>query len=148
VIFGGARNGLGATLRAHAYTAASQLFVILPAIGIFLAMGWWFVLADIGLRVVHGTSTGRALAAIVLPVLPCFPPVLVRGVVAALLTLAASRAPPARRHDRNSGRAGSTRPAARACGPVRVRSRRRRRRRRRGRLERPQHVLAVEHPDV
>lgn len=89
VIFGGARNGLGATLRALAYTAASQLFVILPAIGIFLAMGWWFVLAVIGLREVHGTSTGRALAAIVVPLLAFFTLVLVLGVIAALLTLAA-----------------------------------------------------------
>lgn len=88
VVFGGARNGFGATLRALAYTGASQLWFILPAIGIFVVMGWWFVLATIGLREVHGTSTGRAVAAVVVPPLVFFTLVVVLGVLAALLTLA------------------------------------------------------------
>lgn len=88
VVFGGARNGFGATLRALAYSAASQLWFILPAIGIFVAIGWWFVLAVIGLREVHGTSTGRAVAAVIVPPLVFFTLLVVLGVLAALLTLA------------------------------------------------------------
>ncbi len=87
-IFGGARNGLGATLRALSYTAASQLFVIVPAIGIFVAIGWWLALAVIGLREVHGTSTGRAVAAVIVPPLVLFMFLVVLGILAALLSLA------------------------------------------------------------
>jgi len=87
VIFGGARNGLGATLRALAYAAASQLFVILPAIGIFVAMGWWLVLAVIGLREVHGTTTGRAVAAILAPIVAIFMFLFVVGIFVALVSL-------------------------------------------------------------
>jgi len=87
VIFGGARNGLGATLRALAYTAASQLFVILPGIGIFVAMGWWLALAVIGLREVHGTTTGRAVAAILAPIVAVFMFLVVVGIFAALVSL-------------------------------------------------------------
>ncbi|MFO7261921.1 MAG: YIP1 family protein [bacterium] len=89
VIFRGAHNGLGATLRALAYTGATQLFVVVPLIGTFAAMAWWFVLAVIGLREVHGTTTGRALAAILAPAIALFVLGVILAGLAALVTLAA-----------------------------------------------------------
>ncbi len=88
VVFGGARNGFGASLRALAYAAGAQLLVIVPVLGIFLALGWWLVLAVVGLREVHGTSTGRAAAAVLVPPLVLFGLLLVLGVFAVLFTFA------------------------------------------------------------
>src|SRR5690606_37154316 len=89
VLFRGAHNGLGATLRALAYTGATQLFVVVLLIGTFAAMAWWFVLAVIGLREVHGTTTGRALAAILAPAIALFVLGVILAGLAALVTLAA-----------------------------------------------------------
>jgi hypothetical protein len=87
-IFGGARNGLGATFRALAYTAATQLWVILPGIGLFVAAAWWFVVAIIGLREAHGTTTGRAAAAVIVPIVGLLALAIVLAGLAAVLSAA------------------------------------------------------------
>ena len=65
----GARNGIGQTIKAVIYGCA-PLFLIgwIPTIGI-IGVVWSFVLEVIGIREYHEISTGRAVIALILPVI-------------------------------------------------------------------------------
>jgi hypothetical protein len=74
-------TGFEATLRVISYTSAVELLNWIPVVGL-LASFYGLYLAFVGIREMHETTTGRALAVISLPVvffvvfnvLPLFPP--------------------------------------------------------------------------
>lgn len=74
LLVGGTRNstaGFEGTVRAVAYASTSNLAQLIPVIGILVAVVWSLVLNVIGLARIHNTTTGRALAAVLLPILVC-----------------------------------------------------------------------------
>lgn len=60
---------LRATGRALCYTSGPQLLLAVPLVGGLLALIWSAVLAVVGLRTAHRTSTGRVIAALAAAVL-------------------------------------------------------------------------------
>jgi hypothetical protein len=71
IIVGGNRHGWDATFRALNYSSGPQLFSIVPWCGDVAAFVWGLVLATIGLRELHETTTGRVILALVLPFVLC-----------------------------------------------------------------------------
>lgn len=71
LILGGAANGFAATLRVVAYTGTSNILNVIPFCGGLLAAVWGMVLAVIGLAASHRISTGKAVLAVLLPLLLC-----------------------------------------------------------------------------
>lgn len=67
----GAKEDFEATFRVISYTSAADLFNIIPIIGSFVAICWKLYLLLIGVREIHRIGTGRAAAAIALPLLLC-----------------------------------------------------------------------------
>lgn len=66
-IFVGRENaGFDATLRVYAYTGAVELLTWIPVAG-YAASLYGFFLAFLGFREVHGTTTGRALGVVLVP---------------------------------------------------------------------------------
>lgn len=72
LITGGAKNGFEATFRVVCYaTGATAMFQLLPFCGGLIG-GVWAIVAEVfGAREMHETTTGRALLAVLLPVLLC-----------------------------------------------------------------------------
>ena len=71
VIVGGANNGMAATFRVLAYSESTQLLLVIPILGQFIAMIWSVVLIIIGFKEAHETTTGRAVFAFLLPIIFC-----------------------------------------------------------------------------
>jgi hypothetical protein len=65
-------RGYGTSVRVFAYAQSPQLLLIVPFFGVFIAMLWSFVLAVIGLREAHRTTTAKALLALLLPIFALF----------------------------------------------------------------------------
>lgn len=63
----GARHGFGATLRVFCYSGGPQLFSVVPWIGPTVGAIWSLVITIIGLREAHETTTGKAIAAVLIP---------------------------------------------------------------------------------
>ena len=81
MIVGGNRKGIESTFRALCYAYSGNLFGIIPFIGSTIGGIYTLVLTIIGVREVHGISTGRAVLAVLLPLM-----VLVGlGILAAML---------------------------------------------------------------
>jgi hypothetical protein len=68
LLVGGARNGFEATFRVVSYSSVTGVFNAIPVVGIVLSL-WGTVLTVIGLRETHKTSTGKAVAAVAIPVI-------------------------------------------------------------------------------
>jgi Yip1-like protein len=85
VVLGAAKQPFVSTVRVLAFSSSTYLFLALPWIGMVMSAIWWAVASVIGLRVVHATSTARAVAALVLPVVAVF----LIGLVFTLLAVAA-----------------------------------------------------------
>src|SRR5262245_64364515 len=68
---GGARNGFVQTFRVLCYAQVSALAGLVPLCGSVLAAIWHLVLQIIGLSAVHRIGVGRALLALLLPLLLC-----------------------------------------------------------------------------
>jgi hypothetical protein len=66
--FGGVRHGFAFTARIFAFTYSPQLLGVVPVVGAVAGFAWMVVIAVIGVREGHGTSTGRAAAAVLIPV--------------------------------------------------------------------------------
>lgn len=81
-LVGGANEDFEATFRVVCYTSAADLINAIPVLGGLIALVWKTYMTIIGLREVHRTSTGRAAAAVILPLVLCC------GFVAAGLMLA------------------------------------------------------------
>lgn len=70
MIVGGAKRGFEATFRVFAYTNGSvALFQIVPFCGGIVSGIWGLVCNIIGLKEAHETTTGKAVLAILLPVI-------------------------------------------------------------------------------
>ena len=68
-LFKASTKGFEGTFRAEAYSAAPMLLMIIPFIGLPLAMIGTTVYKFLGLRHVHGASNKQVLAALILPML-------------------------------------------------------------------------------
>jgi hypothetical protein len=89
-LFGG-RNGFRETLKALAFGETPALLLgWIPLLGL-LALIWSLVLTFLGVRELHGISTGRALGAVILAVMI---PLLILVVLAAFLFIAYTRTGP------------------------------------------------------
>ena len=71
LMVGGANHGFSATLRVVCYSQSAQLAQLIPLFGDLAATVWGLVLAIIGVAEAHGTTLGRAAAAVLLPVVFC-----------------------------------------------------------------------------
>lgn len=85
LVFGGARNGFGTTLRVFCYAYSPMIFGVVPILGTVIGAVWMVVLAIIGLREAHQTEGWKAGVAVLLPFL-----VLVGLVIFAFIVLAAA----------------------------------------------------------
>jgi len=93
MLFGAARNGYGATVRAICYAAGPNLLGIVPCFG-FLASLYSLVLAIFGISSLQETSMGKAAGIVLLPfvLLVCCCGFLASAIVAAIAGLAGSMA--------------------------------------------------------
>lgn len=66
-LLGGAKEGYQATFRVVSYSSVTGLFNAIPVVGT-LASLWGLVLTVIGLRETHKTTTGKSVAAVLIPV--------------------------------------------------------------------------------
>jgi hypothetical protein len=71
MIVGGDKSGFGATFRVLCYGNTSQLAQIVPFVGGTIAFVWSLILVILGLTQAHRTTTGKAVAAVLLPLLAC-----------------------------------------------------------------------------
>ena len=71
MIFGAAKNGYGATVRALCYAQGPALFGIIPCVG-FLAWIYSVILDILGISSLQETSTGKAAGIVLLPILVVF----------------------------------------------------------------------------
>jgi hypothetical protein len=69
MIVGGNRKGFEATFRAVSYSHSALLFCIVPIIGNFVGGIYLMILAILGVREGHEISTGKAVLAILLPLI-------------------------------------------------------------------------------
>jgi len=67
----GARAGFEATFRVVAYGYSANLCMMIPFCGGLIAGIWTLVLTIIGLKEAHGTTGGKAVFAVFLPVIVC-----------------------------------------------------------------------------
>lgn len=63
--------GFEGTLRVMCYSSVGRLGQVVPVLGGLIAFVWTVVLLVIGLTRLHGTSEGKAIAAVLLPVVLC-----------------------------------------------------------------------------
>jgi len=91
-MLGGNRRGFEATFRAFAYSQGPQILQVIPLVGTFITFVWHMILFVIGLKKVHGATTGQALGTALLPlILLCgFTFLLVAGVIALIVFLVAA----------------------------------------------------------
>jgi hypothetical protein len=69
LIVGAGKRGFEATFRVVAYANSTQVFAIVPFVGGFIALIYDLVLWTIGFRESHRTTTGKALIAVLLPMI-------------------------------------------------------------------------------
>jgi len=71
MMVGGDQKGFGATFRVICYSNTSQLAQLVPLAGGMIAWVWSLILSIIGLTEAHRTTTGKAAAAVLLPIVAC-----------------------------------------------------------------------------
>jgi len=74
VIVGGlgkSQAGFEGTFRVVSYATVAQLANLIPILGGLLSVVWSLVLAVVGLQQLHDTTTGKAVAAVLVPFLLC-----------------------------------------------------------------------------
>ncbi len=81
MIVGGASNGFETTVRVVCYTQTAQLAGIIPFCGGIITLVWTVILYVTGFSTAHRTTQGKAIVAVLLPVVLCC----VMGVVFALV---------------------------------------------------------------
>lgn len=67
LMFGGARNGFGVTVRVFCYAYSPMVFGVVPLLGTLVGTIWMIVLSIIGLREAHATDGWKAALAVLLP---------------------------------------------------------------------------------
>jgi hypothetical protein len=70
-LLGGANRGFATTLRVMCYSQTTQLAVVLPGLGGFVAFVWRLILEVVGLSQAHKTEGWKAALAVLLPLLLC-----------------------------------------------------------------------------
>jgi hypothetical protein len=75
-------SGFEGTFRASAYSHVASLAVVIPGIGPLVFCVWWIILTVMGLQRMHKTTQGKAITAILIPVVLCCGVVLVIGMFA------------------------------------------------------------------
>ena len=70
-LVGGANRGFAATLRVMCYAQTTQVAVLIPGLGGFIAFVWRLVLEIVGLSQAHKTDGWKAMLAVLLPLLLC-----------------------------------------------------------------------------
>jgi hypothetical protein len=83
------RSGFEGTLKVVAYSQVGGLAGIVPVVGSLIGVLWILVLEVIGFAFVHRTTQGRALLAILIPVLFCCACALVGAVMFGAMIAAA-----------------------------------------------------------
>jgi hypothetical protein len=68
-LFGGANRDFHTTTRVFAFAYSPRIFSVVPVVGDALGFLWMVVIAIIGLRAAQRAATGRAAAAVIIPVL-------------------------------------------------------------------------------
>ncbi|MEO6325750.1 MAG: YIP1 family protein [Thermoanaerobaculia bacterium] len=63
--------GFEGTFRVVAYSGVADLANVIPIAGPLIAFVWKLILLVMGIQVLHRTSSGKAIAAVLLPVLLC-----------------------------------------------------------------------------
>jgi hypothetical protein len=91
MLLGGARRGFEATFRVVAYSKAASIVSLVPLCGPFVAIVWSAVASIVGLQVVHDTTLGKAVGAVLLPVVVAC--CCCAGTIGALAALVASAVP-------------------------------------------------------
>jgi hypothetical protein len=71
LVLGGANRDFEATFRVVCYAHAINIINLVPFCGFVFTLVAWIVIATIGLKEVHRTSTAQALGAVLLPLLLC-----------------------------------------------------------------------------
>jgi len=71
MMVGGDRKGFAATFRVVCYSNTSQLAQLVPFVGGTIAWVWSIILNIIGLAEAHRTTSGKAAAAVLLPIVAC-----------------------------------------------------------------------------
>lgn len=71
MVVGATPRDFEATFRVVAYSQAVSVLGLVPFCGSVIGFVWWVVVATLGLRTVHRTSTAQALIAVLLPVFLC-----------------------------------------------------------------------------
>ena len=69
ILLGAARRPIGSTLRVLCFALGPTIFAVVPVVGQLVGSFWGAVLIVIGLRETQATSTARAIAALVIPLL-------------------------------------------------------------------------------
>ena len=64
-------SGFEGTFRVTAYSEVASIASIVPVIGGPVFIVWWIVLAVMGLQRMHKTTQGKAIVAILIPVILC-----------------------------------------------------------------------------
>jgi hypothetical protein len=82
MIVRGNHGGYKTTFRGIAYSFSAYLFGIIPFIGLFIGGIYAVILTIIGLREGHGISTGKAVLAVLLPVIVIFGLIVIAFVLA------------------------------------------------------------------
>ena len=62
------RSGFEGSLRAVCYSQVASLASIIPFVGGLIAVVWWIILAVQGVERLHRTTSGKAVAAVLIPV--------------------------------------------------------------------------------
>jgi hypothetical protein len=88
---GGARLGFQTSVRVFAYAYSPALFGVIPFLGNLVAFFWMIVLAVVGLREAHRTTTGKATVAVLLPTFLLCTLLIIAFTVAALTGLLNTR---------------------------------------------------------
>jgi len=86
-IVGGQKYGFETTTRVVAFSHSPAIFVAVPYLGPVVGGVWSIVLAIIGFREAHETTTGRATAAVLLPLAFLFGLIIVGTILALAIGL-------------------------------------------------------------
>jgi hypothetical protein len=90
MIVGGNRKGFEATFRANSYSHSALLFYIVPVIGSIVGGIYYLILIILGVREGHGISTGKAVLAVLLPLIIAFVGILLAILIPLFMVLSGS----------------------------------------------------------
>ena len=87
-------SGFEGTFRVVGYASTASIAQVIPFVGGLIAIVWWIVLAVKGVQRMHRTTSGRAVAAVLLPMAVLAVCVFIAIVVVVGLFLAVGHRPP------------------------------------------------------